>query len=132
MSEDQIYFFADVEVDTSRGCLKRGGEERHLRRKTFQVLLYLIKHRGSNITKEELLKDVWQDTAVVDDVLVQSIKDIRRIIGDNPRNPHFIRTIPKVGYRFIAEVQSQNHPVKETEEQTPSIKASENKFKLRN
>ena len=103
--ENQVYLFEDVEVDTLRGYLKCGGEERHLRQKTFQVLAYLLEHRGSVVTKDELMNEIWKDTAVIDDVLVQSIKDIRRALGDNTHHPRFIKTIPKSGYRFIGEVR---------------------------
>ncbi len=105
MPDKQIYRFADVEVDARRGYLWRGGEERRLRQKTFQVLVYLIEHRDGDISKDDLIKDVWKDTAVVDDVLVQSIKDIRRALGDDTRRPRFVRTIPKFGYRFIGTIE---------------------------
>lgn len=114
-TERQIYHFEDVEIDVVRGFLKRGDETRHLRSKTFQVLVYLIEHRGNVVSKNELIKDVWNDTAVVDDVLVQSITDIRRALGDSAHRPRFIKTIPKVGYRFVGEVVENDTNLKQTE-----------------
>ncbi len=104
-SLDRIYRFEGIEVDIARGCLKRGQQELHLRQKTFQVLVYLLEHHDRLVTKEELLEQVWRETAVTDDVLVQSVMDIRKALGDDPHRPRFVRTIPKVGYRFVGSVE---------------------------
>lgn len=103
--EKQIYRFADIEVDASRNCLTRGGEEQHLRRQAFCVLIHLLEQRQRLVTKDELMEVVWKDTAVTDDALVQCVKEIRRTIGDDSHNPRFIKTVPKLGYRFIGEVE---------------------------
>ena len=104
-SDRQVYWLADVEVDASRGLIRRDGREQHLRQQTLKVLLYLIKHRERGVGKEELLREIWNGTAVTDDALVQCIGDIRRALGDDPRRPRFIKTIPKVGYALIAPVE---------------------------
>jgi DNA-binding winged helix-turn-helix (wHTH) protein len=67
--EPRLYRFAEVEVDTAQGCIRRAGEELHLRPKTFQVLLYLLAERPRVVTKEELFARIWADTAVTDDAL---------------------------------------------------------------
>lgn len=105
--EEQTYRFANITVDSSRKLVSRDNEERHLRQKAFQVLVYLLDHRGRLVTKGELFESVWADTAVTDDVLVQCIKEIRRAVGDDTRNPRFIKTVPKSGYRFIAPVNEK-------------------------
>jgi len=107
-SDKQIYRFADVEVNTSQNCLKRGDEEQHLRRQAFSVLVHLLKQRQRLVTKEELMEVVWKDTAVTDDALVQCIKEIRRVIGDNSHHPRFIKTISKSGYRFIGTIEESS------------------------
>ena len=120
-SSKQIFRFGDVEVDLSQGCVRRGGEELHLRRQTFQVMVYLLKNRERLVTKDELLESIWKETAVTDDALVQCVMDIRRAIGDDSRRPHFIKTLPKVGYRFISPVEehwSQPETTIETSEVT--------------
>ncbi|HSK70720.1 MAG TPA: tetratricopeptide repeat protein, partial [Pyrinomonadaceae bacterium] len=119
-----IYRFEGVEVDPSQGCLRRLGQEQRLRQQTFQVLLYLLEQRERLVTKEEIFEKVWQGTAVTDNALVQSIREIRTILEDDPRHPRFIETVPKAGYRFIVPVEE--HPTNgiatiETEEIT-SIK----------
>jgi tetratricopeptide (TPR) repeat protein len=94
--------FADVEIDVRERRVFREGSDQQLRQKVFQVLLYLIDHRDRPVSKEELMENVWSGTAVTDDAVVQCIVDLRRALGDDARNPFFIRTIPKLGYRFIA------------------------------
>lgn len=102
VSEGQICRFGDLEIDVTRGRLTRGGEECRLRQRSFEVLAYLIDRRDRVVSKQELFDSVWRQTAVTDDALVQCIKEIRRALGDDFQNPRYIRTIPKVGYRFIA------------------------------
>lgn len=99
-----IYRFEDVEVDPSQGCLKRSGQEIHIRQQSFHVLLYLLEHRGRLVGKDELIGEFWHETAVTDNAVVQCITDIRKAIGDDSRNPRLLRTVPKVGYRFIGRV----------------------------
>lgn len=103
--EKPIYRFEKVEVDASRGCLLCEGKEKHLRPKSFQVLLYLLENRERLVSKNELIEKVWKVSAVTDDVLVQCVKEIRRAIGDDFHNPQFIKTVPKAGYRFISPVE---------------------------
>jgi tetratricopeptide (TPR) repeat protein/DNA-binding winged helix-turn-helix (wHTH) protein len=102
---NQAIRFADIEVDPRGGSVRRNGEEVRLRSKSLQVLVYLIEQRDRLVSKEELLQQVWKDTAVTDDVLVQSIVEIRRALGDSSQRPRFVKTIPKAGYRFISSVE---------------------------
>src|SRR5436189_3354351 len=99
--ERPIYRFADIEFDPARNCLRRDGREQVLRQKSLLVLLYLIEHRERSVSKQELLANVWEGTAVTDDALVQIIVELRKLLGDDSRQPRFIRTIPKAGYHFI-------------------------------
>ena len=103
-SSSHIYRCEDVEIDPSLGCLKRGGVEQHLRQQSFHLLLYMIEQRQRLIGKEELIENFWQGAAVTDNAIVQCIKEIRKALGDDPHEPRFIRTIHKIGYRFIAQV----------------------------
>src|SRR5215467_3037800 len=105
--ERPIYTCEGVEIDASRGCLRRAGHEEYLRQQTFHVLLYLLDHRQRVVSKEELIESIWHETAVTDNAIVQCIADIRKAIGDDPHNPRFIRTVPKVGYRFIGAVEER-------------------------
>jgi tetratricopeptide (TPR) repeat protein/DNA-binding winged helix-turn-helix (wHTH) protein len=99
------YCFADFELDLVRGCLMCAGKERPLRYQSFQLLRYFVERPGMLISKEELTAAIWADTSVTDNALVQCVAEIRKELNDDSHNPQFIRTIPKLGYRFIAEVE---------------------------
>jgi len=76
----------------------------HLEPKVMQVLLVLASNPGEVFTREEIRKVVWRDVFVGDDVLMRAVSEIRRVFEDDPRMPHTIQTVPKVGYRLIAPV----------------------------
>ena len=123
----RIYRLDGVEIDTSQVCLKRDGQEQHVRQKTFQVLIYLLEHRARVISKDELIDKIWDGAAVTDNTLEQCLAEVRRALGDNSRHPRFIKTIPRAGYRFIAEVEEAaadqiNKPARVT---TPNLESNQ-------
>ena len=67
-----------------------------------QVLLCLAQNSGEPVSKEELIRSVWPDTFVTDDVLTRSISELRRVFEDDAKDSHVIQTIPKRGYRLLA------------------------------
>ena len=73
--------------------------------KVMQVLTCLAAHPGEVLDRDTLLDDVWGDTVVTDHVLTRSISELRKVFGDDARNPSVIETIPKTGYRLIASVK---------------------------
>jgi tetratricopeptide (TPR) repeat protein/DNA-binding winged helix-turn-helix (wHTH) protein len=102
---EQRYRLEDIELDAAQGCLKHNGQQQHLRQQTLQVLLYLIKQRQRTVTREELRETIWPEVIVGDNALEQCLAEIRRSLGDNSRHPRFVKTIPKVGYCFIGQVE---------------------------
>jgi Tol biopolymer transport system component/DNA-binding winged helix-turn-helix (wHTH) protein len=80
-----------------------GGPVR-LEPKVMQVLTCLAAQPGRTVTKDEFMERVWGDTVVSDDVLARCISELRKVFGDSPRNPDYIETIRKSGYRLIAPV----------------------------
>lgn len=92
-------------VDTAARCLRRDGVEVHLRDQSYRVLLLLVESRDRIVPHDEILDRVWGDVAVGRDSVVQCIADVRRALGDDPRNPTFVRTVPRRGYRWVAEVE---------------------------
>src|SRR6266699_46714 len=100
--------FANYVLDLNRGCLLLDGREIVLRPKTFAVLQYLVENSGRLVSKDELFAAVWPNLAITDDVLVQSVGELRRALGDN--GPRLIRTIPRRGYRLESEVSSVAAP----------------------
>jgi Tol biopolymer transport system component/DNA-binding winged helix-turn-helix (wHTH) protein len=91
-------------VQVELNSLKREDVVRHIEPKVMKVLLTLSAQQGRVVSKEDLISTVWPDTFVGDDVLTRCISILRRITEDDPHTPHFIQTIPKVGYRLVATV----------------------------
>ncbi|WP_280138044.1 winged helix-turn-helix domain-containing protein [Terriglobus roseus] len=92
-------------VEPELNSLRRGDIERHLEPKVMKVLLALAEHPNHVVSKDDLITAVWPGTFVSDDVLTRCISMLRRATRDDPATPHFIQTIPKVGYRLVAEIQ---------------------------
>ena len=74
--------------------------------KVMQVLVCLAENAGDVVPKERLMRSVWPDAFVGDDVLTRCISELRRVFGDDAKEPRFIQTIPKTGYRLIARVSN--------------------------
>jgi DNA-binding winged helix-turn-helix (wHTH) protein/tetratricopeptide (TPR) repeat protein len=88
-------------------CLWREDVRISLAPKTFAVLRYLVEHPGRLVTQEELLEAIWPGTYVQPEILRKYILDIRKALGDPPKNPLFIETLPRRGYQFIASVNPE-------------------------
>ena len=95
-------------VQPGLNTISQNGTSRQLEPKVMEVLVCLAHHPSETLPKEQLIKTVWPDTFVSDDVLVRSISEIRRAFEDDARESKFIQTIPKRGYRLIAPVQPVN------------------------
>ncbi|MFQ5650839.1 MAG: winged helix-turn-helix domain-containing protein [bacterium] len=108
------YVFADFTLDVREHHLLKGKQEKYLRPKTFETLLYLVKRAGRLVKKTELLDQVWADTFVTENTLSQCIKEIRQTLQDDIARPRYVKTIPRVGYKFIA-------PVTEVHQETKSL-----------
>jgi DNA-binding winged helix-turn-helix (wHTH) protein/TolB-like protein len=76
-----------------------------LEHKFMLVLVCLAGRPGEVISKDELIRTVWTDTFVTDDVLTRAVSELRRILRDDAKQPHIIETVSKIGYRLIAPVQ---------------------------
>jgi predicted ATPase/DNA-binding winged helix-turn-helix (wHTH) protein len=99
--------FADCELDLGRFVLRRGGEEIRIEPQVFDVLAYLVGHRGAVVRKEELLDAVWGDRFVSESALTTRIKAVRQAVGDDGRRQSIIRTVHGKGYEFVATAEEQ-------------------------
>ena len=104
-SKSFIFSFGDVEVREREFTLARGGVAQPVEPKTFRVLLILLKSPQKLVPKEELVKAVWGDVAVSDNSLTRCIAALRRVLGDDARQPRYIETVTTVGYRFLSPVK---------------------------
>jgi len=100
-----VFKFADVEVREREFCLVKAGEVLPVEPKTFRVLLFLLRNPQKLIAKEELLNAVWGDAVVTEGSLTRTIVQLRRLLGDEIRNPRYIETVATVGYRFVCKVE---------------------------
>lgn len=107
MNRNQIYQFREFILNTQEHTLRNENCDIHLRPKAFKTLVYLVERQGILIKKEKLLSDLWPNVIVTENTLSQCIDEIRKVLGDNARQPHFIQTIPRLGFKFIANVEVQ-------------------------
>ena len=84
-----------------------GAHANALPEKAFRTLVHLVRHRGALVTHDELLAEVWPRTVVEKNNVGKAIHAIRTCLGDNGREPRFVQSVPKHGYRFIAEVTAE-------------------------
>ena len=104
--EAKKFEFADFLLDAKEKILLRGGKPLSITPKSFQLLLVLVENHGHLVEKDELMNSVWADSFVEEANLAFTIGLLRKALNDNAQNPRFIETVPKRGYRFIAEVKS--------------------------
>ena len=98
------YRFGEVEVEVDGREVRRGGERVPLEPKALDVLLLLLAEAGRVVDKRRLLREVWADVHVTDSSLARAVTQVRRAIGDDPRFPRFVETVPTRGYRFIGSL----------------------------
>lgn len=91
-------------VEPSRNLLTRGQEQVRVEPRVMDVLVYLADRAGEMVSKEELVERLWQGRYVTDDVLTVTIYALRKALGDDARRPHYIETVSRRGYRWIAPV----------------------------
>jgi two-component system alkaline phosphatase synthesis response regulator PhoP len=95
------YQFGDTVVDVRRAEVSRGGALLELSAKEFQLLRYLIEHRGTTLSRETLLQDVWGYSAMPSTRTVDvHVAWLRQKLEPNPRVPQYILTVHGLGYKF--------------------------------
>lgn len=94
-------------VDPGLNQIRRGDEIIRLEPKVMEVLTFLCAHPGEVVSREALLAALWPGIIVGDDSLTQSVIKLRKALGDDPKKPAYIQTIPKRGYRLLAPVSDE-------------------------
>ena len=100
-------------VETELRRISRPGQSHRLEPKVLQVLVHLAENAGFVVHKEALIDKVWPDVVVHEVALTRCVSVLRQVLGDDPKKPRYIETIPKVGYRLLP-------PVKPYKPTTPS------------
>jgi len=91
-------------VDPNAGQVSRGDEVVRVEARTLRLLLDLAEHAGEVVSIEALLDRVWAGVIVTPDSVYQAVAALRRLLGDDPRRPSYIATVPRLGYRLVAPV----------------------------
>jgi DNA-binding winged helix-turn-helix (wHTH) protein/Tfp pilus assembly protein PilF/TolB-like protein len=99
------YEFGPFRLDSAQRLLFREGQPLALEPKVLETLLALVENSGQLIEKEALIKRVWPDTFVEEGNLTRNIHHLRKVLGKDPSGREYIETVPRRGYRFVAEVQ---------------------------
>jgi DNA-binding winged helix-turn-helix (wHTH) protein len=106
--------FDRFELDEANARLLRDGKAVALARRPFSVLCALARRPGSLVTKNALLDEVWGHQFVSDSALKSAISELRMILDDDPRQPRFIETVSRRGYRFIPGATALSPPPRNT------------------
>jgi adenylate cyclase len=96
--------FGGYRFDPDTGQLWAGGREVRLTPKAAAVLGVLVTRAGQPVSKDDLFAAVWSGLAVSDDALTSCIQELRRALDDDPKQPRFIETRHRRGYRFVADL----------------------------
>jgi Tol biopolymer transport system component/DNA-binding winged helix-turn-helix (wHTH) protein len=104
-STKHTYEFGPFRIDSRERLLFRDGEIVPLPPKIFDTLLALVEGNGHLLDKDELIKHVWPDTFVEEGNLTRNVSTLRSVLGEGENGHHYIETIPRRGYRFVAGVK---------------------------
>lgn len=95
------YRFSDFTLSPRRRLLLREGREVPLIPRYFDLLVLLVERRHEAVHRRDIFDRVWTDVIVSDSALSQAVRTLRRTLGDDSREPRFIRTVSRHGYRFV-------------------------------
>lgn len=120
-TDNNGFNLADWRVSPGEGLVTRRDEVVHLEPLAMEVLVYLAHHAGEVVSREALEKEVWRGAVIGYDAVTNTIIKLRKALQDNARQPRYIATIPKKGYRLIAEVtwQEETTAVNQPRDVTP-------------
>src|SRR5690349_21512460 len=113
------YRFGDFIVDTDQKVLLHHDKALPLTPKLFETLLILVENSGRIVQKEQFMERLWPHTFVEEANLTSNIQQLRKSLGDNARQPQYIETVTKRGYRFIANVETVNNGVDDSATHAP-------------
>jgi Tol biopolymer transport system component/DNA-binding winged helix-turn-helix (wHTH) protein len=108
MAPSRCYVFGEFRLDGQQRALFRAGRPVAVTPKSMEMLVFLVERHGRIVDKEELMSAVWPDTVVEEASIAQNVFALRKILGDARDGPSFIETVPRRGYRFVAEVRIED------------------------
>ena len=99
------FLFDDWQFDTTTRELSRQGEGQRLTPKSASTLRVLLASPREVVSRERFMTCVWPGSGSGEEVLTHAVAEIRRVLGDAPKQPRYIETVPKSGYRFLTDVE---------------------------
>jgi DNA-binding winged helix-turn-helix (wHTH) protein/tetratricopeptide (TPR) repeat protein len=100
----RIYEFKGLRLEVAQRRLLDDGRAVSLKPKVFDLLLFLVEMRGQLVSKDDLMREIWPNTIVEENNITVSISTLRKVLGEDRAGRNFIETVPRRGYRFVAEV----------------------------
>jgi DNA-binding winged helix-turn-helix (wHTH) protein len=100
-----IFTFGTCEIDCDRRELHRHGAVTHVEPQVFDLLVHLVRCRDRVVSKDELIRTVWDGRFVSDETIASRVSAARRAIGDSGAEQRLIRTMPRRGFRFVGEAR---------------------------
>jgi transcriptional activator of cad operon len=94
-------------VNPMAGQMSRGEDTIRVEARTMRLLLCLAENAGEVVSIDDLLSQVWAGVIVTPDSVYQAVASLRRLLGDDPKQPAYIATVPRLGYRMVATVDSR-------------------------
>ena len=102
-----LFIFSDHTLDTDRRELLRGAESIAIEPQVFDLLIYLVENRDRVVSKDDLIASIWGGRIVSESTLTSRINAARKAVGDNGKDQRVIRTAPRKGVRFVADVREE-------------------------
>jgi transcriptional activator of cad operon len=98
-------------VNPAAGQMSQGKETVRVEARTMRLLVCLAEHGGQVVSIDDLLTQVWSGVIVSPDSVYQAVTSLRRLLGDDPKEPKYVATVPRLGYRMVADVTWGNADV---------------------
>src|SRR5271168_4141491 len=112
-------------VNPKSGEISRNGEIAHVEARTMRLLLCLAEHAGEVVSIDDLLNQVWPGVVVSSDSVYQAVASLRRQLGHDPKQPAYIATVPRLGYRLVAPVSTWEETPEPASGQAEQIQAAD-------
>jgi len=97
-------------VNPIAGEISRDRQTARVEARSMRLLVCLAEHAGEVVSIDDLLTEVWPDVTVTPDSVYQAVTSLRRLLGDDPKQPTYIATVPRLGYRMVAPVSLSPDP----------------------
>src|SRR6266481_2232294 len=132
LRQASVVRFGTYEIALHSGELRKAGVRIRVQQQPLRLLEILLEHAGEVVTREELRSRIWPNESFgdFDQAVNVAIAKLRGALGDSADNPRYIETLPRRGYRFIADVAVVNRPAKKLE-LTPEVVFSDTEHPAR-